>query len=297
MWSRIIPSLGALSLLVACSAESQNDLFEGSGDWTPSTGGGETSVTTSDTAAQTSGDTGGTTSAGDSTSGGTASSSNPVSSSSTTSSGDQGTTDGTSDGSGGSGGDGSGGSGGDGSGGSGGDGSGGSGGNGAGGNGGDGSGGSGGDGSGGSGGDGSGGTGGDGSGGTGGDGSGGSGGDGSGGSGGPTVVTVTLEGGKDCLETRCPEDAPYLVGCDIVFSKPGLDSSACVALEADGGVFIRSGLTCAGTDIESGTLSCSAESPATDLTAETCIIHNKDDLSIVEGRCQCPGNVPGCANR
>lgn len=115
--------------------------------------------------------------------------------------------------------------------------------------------------------------------------------------GGPYTVQVELEKGDDCSVVRCPEEAPYPVACDIVFTEPGLDSSACVAVESEGRVFIRAGLTCAGTSVDSGTITCSEEPPDEPLGPETCIIHNKDDLSIVEGRCNCPGNVPGCMVR
>jgi hypothetical protein len=88
-----------------------------------------------------------------------------------------------------------------------------------------------------------------------------------------------------------------VVGCNIVFTEIGLDPSACVALETDRRVFVKAGLTCTGTSVESGWIACSSEPPVVDLTADTCVIHNKDDLSLVTDRCDCPGNTPGCMER
>lgn len=96
------------------------------------------------------------------------------------------------------------------------------------------------------------------------------------------------------MSARCPEEAEYVVGCDIVFTEIGLDPSACVALETSRRIFIKTGLTCAGTSVESGVLLCSSEPPTSELNEDNCIIHNKDDLSIVDDRCDCPGPLAGC---
>ena len=110
----------------------------------------------------------------------------------------------------------------------------------------------------------------------------------------PTTAEVELEENADCQELACPDAAPHLVGCDIVFSSPGPLSQACLALEANSRVFVMSGLSCSGNQIASGTLLCSSEPSDNPLDETTCVAQNKDEFAIVEGRCQCPGGAPGC---
>jgi hypothetical protein len=112
----------------------------------------------------------------------------------------------------------------------------------------------------------------------------------------PEVVTVDveLESGTDCVEVACPADAPHAVACDITFSQTGPLGVACVAQEMDGSLYIQSGTSCHGTEIASGTISCSSQPPDEALFAGNCVSGNKPNLQVVGQRCQCEGDVPGC---
>ena len=102
----------------------------------------------------------------------------------------------------------------------------------------------------------------------------------------PTVVTLEYEDDEDCVELTCPEEAPYLVACDITFSTFD-DQYACLALEPERVVFVKSGDSCQGSVINQGsTLTCSSEPLAEEITGDECVT-NKDDLDVVADRCDC----------
>ena len=111
---------------------------------------------------------------------------------------------------------------------------------------------------------------------------------------GTDTVELELESGSDCVEVSCPEEAPYAVACDITFNTPGPLGFACVAIEEAGLIYIQSGTSCYGTQIESGSITCSSEAPGEPLSTASCVAHNKPGFAVVEERCDCDADVPGC---
>src|SRR5262249_5123449 len=69
-------------------------------------------------------------------------------------------------------------------------------------------------------------------------------------------VMVNIDG--DCVTAQCPPQAPYPIGCNIVFS--GNDGRGCVAnMQGSSVVYFQEGDVCSAGHV-SGTLSCSSQS-------------------------------------
>jgi len=122
---------------------------------------------------------------------------------------------------------------------------------------------------------------------------------GTGGTGGqePVIFVHEFEEADDCVAVQCPEDAPYLVACDISFTA-SFENYFCVALEADRTVFLKSGNACTslGSLIAAGsTLTCSSEPLENEITTEQCVT-NRNSLDLVTDRCDCEMayNIDGC---
>ena len=112
----------------------------------------------------------------------------------------------------------------------------------------------------------------------------------------PVTVMVDLPEDDDCIEISCPEEAPYLAGCEIEFSV-STDADACVVDEGDGEIFIKSGDTCSGSNVVEGVILCSSVEPdSLDAIAQHCLVQNKDSLVVLDDRCDCEtsAGTPGC---
>jgi hypothetical protein len=109
---------------------------------------------------------------------------------------------------------------------------------------------------------------------------------GSGGSNEPVEVVLEYDADEDCVELQCPTNAPHLVACDITFSLAD-DEYACLALEPESLVFIKSGDSCEGSVINAGsTITCSNVPLDGEITDEECLT-NKEELDVVTDRCDC----------
>ncbi|MCC6216529.1 MAG: hypothetical protein IT376_16825 [Polyangiaceae bacterium] len=80
-------------------------------------------------------------------------------------------------------------------------------------------------------------------------------------------LTVNLDG--DCLTASCPPQAPYPIGCNVVFS--GGDHRGCVANAGGSLVYFQEGDACGAGNV-SGTLTCSSQ-PGAPLSAANCAIN------------------------
>ena len=90
---------------------------------------------------------------------------------------------------------------------------------------------------------------------------------GAGGDPGLVVVELTLPDElQDCVDLHCPEEAPYVIGCDFELANI-MRGEVCVAIESDGGLetaFIVDGRSCdldaMGTsEVAGGTVVCASE--------------------------------------
>lgn len=110
----------------------------------------------------------------------------------------------------------------------------------------------------------------------------------------PTVVTLEFEEDDDCVTLACPDSAPYLVGCDVTFSEFNIEY-ACLAIEGQV-IFFKSGENCRGSMVTAGSrVVCSSSPLPHDITAEECVT-NKEDLHVVDDRCDCEAAdyIDGC---
>lgn len=86
----------------------------------------------------------------------------------------------------------------------------------------------------------------------------------------PTVVSVQVDLDGDCLTATCPAQAPFPVGCNLVFA--GGDERGCVASSPNNStVYFQEGNNC-GAGHVSGTLLCSNQQGAP-LSESTCPIN------------------------
>jgi hypothetical protein len=100
----------------------------------------------------------------------------------------------------------------------------------------------------------------------------------------PTIVTIGVDLDGDCLTARCPEEAPYPIGCSIHMD--GGDSRGCVASSPTSSVvYFQEGDRC-GAGHVSGTLTCSSE-PGEGLDETNCMI-NKPTRYYPTDRSGCP---------
>ena len=100
----------------------------------------------------------------------------------------------------------------------------------------------------------------------------------------PTTVTVGVMLDGDCVTARCPPEAPYPIGCDIMMA--GDDSRGCVASSATSPVvYFQEGDRC-GAGRVTGTLTCSSD-PGAGLNEMNCHI-NKDVRYYPMDRSGCP---------
>lgn len=115
---------------------------------------------------------------------------------------------------------------------------------------------------------------------------------GGGSAGAPTVVTVSFEGDAplDCVEASCPAQAPYVVGCDLIFSQnAGPFPWACIETSTGSRLFfVESGISCQFSYLVEGSLTCSSEPPAAPLDGSTCLTQNRPVQYFVADRCDCP---------
>jgi hypothetical protein len=109
------------------------------------------------------------------------------------------------------------------------------------------------------------------------------------------TVDIELEAGSDCVEVSCPSEAPFPVECDITFSQAGPLGVACIAQEPDGSLYVQSGIACGGSQIEAGAITCSSREPDEPLSTVSCVAHDKPNFAVVQDRCDCQVEVPGCA--
>ena len=87
------------------------------------------------------------------------------------------------------------------------------------------------------------------------------------------TLDLMIEG--DCVTAECPPEAPYPVGCQIVFD--GGDSRGCIANSVgESVVFFKEGNNC-GVGSLSGTLTCSTE-VGEGLNAENCPMNKEEPL-------------------
>ena len=95
---------------------------------------------------------------------------------------------------------------------------------------------------------------------------------------------MKLELSGDCLTVTCPKEAPYPVGCDVIFT--GGDDRGCVAYKpGSSSVFFKEGDVCSAGYLK-GTLKCSC-TPGTGLNATNCPI-NKSKKIYATSSSGCP---------
>jgi hypothetical protein len=73
------------------------------------------------------------------------------------------------------------------------------------------------------------------------------------------------------------------------------EQAACIETSLESPVvFMKSGITCQGSQLDEGSITCSSEPPEKPLSTETCVTHNRNPITFVEDRCDCSGSTPGC---
>lgn len=98
----------------------------------------------------------------------------------------------------------------------------------------------------------------------------------------PIEVPILLFG--DCLTASCPPEAPYPVGCDVVFTRG--DPRGCVASRPDEStVYFQAGDDC-DRGFVSGTLLCSTV-PGAPLDSVNCPINKPTQIHVTD-RSMCP---------
>ena len=100
----------------------------------------------------------------------------------------------------------------------------------------------------------------------------------------PHVVVLDIDINGDCVYAHCPPEAPFPIGCDIVFD--GNDGRGCVAnAPGSSDVYFQEGNVCSAGHV-SGTLTCSTEL-GDGLDADNCPIHRQTQF-YVDTPCECP---------
>jgi hypothetical protein len=89
------------------------------------------------------------------------------------------------------------------------------------------------------------------------------------------TVTITVDLDGDCLDVLCPDDLPYVLGCDVTFE--GGDPRGCVALiEMGQGLYFQEGNDC-GAGRLTGTITCGA-SAGMPLSPALCPIDKEEPI-------------------